>query len=50
MTAEAEALGECTECQTVYPVYEQDETWHALGTDGGCRCGNDEFTVFSAEE
>jgi hypothetical protein len=50
MTAEAEALGECTECRTVYPVYEQGGTWHALGTDGGCRCGNSEFDLLSAEE
>lgn len=47
MTAESEALGQCTECGHIYAVYERSGAWHALGTDGDCHCGNDEFEVLS---
>ena len=47
MTAEAEALGRCTECGMTYTVYRGAEGWRALGTDGSCQCGNLEFSVLS---
>lgn len=47
MTAEVEALGRCTECGHVYAVYRLSGCWRALGTDGDCHCGNDEFEVLS---
>ena len=50
MVAETEALGDCAECGNIYAVYRKDEDWYALGTDGDCKCGNDEFTIISDKE
>lgn len=47
MTAEADALGRCTECGTTYAIFSSAEGWRALGTDGSCQCGNGDFTVLS---
>jgi hypothetical protein len=49
MAAETEALGRCTECGKTYTLYEDPSGWRALGTDGSCRCGNEEFTVLSGD-
>lgn len=50
MTAEAEAMGRCTECGQIYAIYEREGCWRVLGTDGDCHCGNAEFTVLSDPE
>lgn len=49
VTAETEALGRCTECEKTYAVFKNGGKWRVVGTDGTCSCGNDEFTVLSAE-
>lgn len=47
MTADVDALGRCTVCGKTYAVFKDEENWRALGTDGNCSCGNDEFTLLS---
>ncbi len=43
-------LGRCTDCGAVYPVCRSDAGWRAVGTDGTCRCGGDQFTLMEPEE
>jgi hypothetical protein len=43
-------LGRCTDCEAVYPVCRSDEGWRAVGTDGTCRCGGDQFTLMKPDE
>lgn len=41
---EPEALGKCIECGTIYPVrLTENGDRRVVGTEGACRCGNDEF-------
>lgn len=41
---EPELVGQCTECDAVYPVQTTvNDTLRPIGTDGTCECGNDEF-------
>lgn len=43
-------LGRCTDCEAAYPVCRSDGGWRAVGTDGTCRCGGDQFTLMKPEE
>lgn len=43
-------LGRCTDCEAVYPIRRSGEGWRAVGTDGTCRCGGDQFTLMKSEE
>lgn len=49
MTAEAEALARCVECEKTYAVYRNGGEWRALGTDGSCSCGSSQFAVLSVK-
>lgn len=41
-----DTVGKCTECGKSYPVRKlSDGTLEVVGTEGGCLCGNDEFTA-----
>lgn len=42
-------LGLCASCGAVYPVRRQGDDWRAIGTDGACRCGEDDFRLMQAE-
>lgn len=45
---EVALVGECTECGQVYTLQRgADGDVVPLGTDGKCRCGNDEFEPLS---
>lgn len=50
MAAEPEGIGRCTDCGSMYAIYRNNEGWHAIGTDGSCQCGNDEFAALSFSE
>lgn len=36
-------LGICTNCGRAYPIQTDADRFRPIGTDGSCRCGNDEF-------
>lgn len=42
-------LGACTDCGATYPIHGKEDTWHPIGTDGTCTCGNDEFAPFNLD-
>lgn len=42
-------LGRCASCGAVYPVRRHAGDWHAIGTDGTCRCGGADFRLMRAE-
>lgn len=44
---EPSRLGTCTDCGRVYPLQAGAGTLRPIGTDGSCRCGNDEFEPLS---
>jgi hypothetical protein len=41
-------LGQCTDCEAVYPIRRYGGDWRAVGTDGTCRCGGDEFRLMNS--
>jgi len=41
-------VGQCTDCGAVYPIRRYAGAWHAVGTDGTCRCGGAEFTLLGS--
>lgn len=41
--ADPNGLGRCTACESVYPVRRIEDGWRAVGTDGRCRCGGEDF-------
>jgi hypothetical protein len=47
---EPSRLGICTDCGRVYPVQTDADRLRPIGTDGNCRCGNDEFEPLAERE
>lgn len=46
-----EHIVRCSECERVYAgAITAAEEIHPAGTDGSCRCGNDEFEVVSTSD
>lgn len=36
----------CTDCGEIYPAQEaENEDYRPVGTDGSCKCGNEEFEL-----
>jgi hypothetical protein len=40
-------LGVCTDCGRAYPTQADADRLRPIGTDGNCRCGNDEFEALN---
>ena len=45
-----QTFGVCTECGEVYPLQRGSDGEHRpIGTEGECKCGNEEFSRVSKE-
>lgn len=45
-----DTAGLCTNCGAVYPVTDDSGRLRPIGTEGSCRCGNDEFEAVTDRE